>query len=46
MTRPSCHRFRSNEVRLRLSVIARTLRGLWKLPFVPSAATMEILGAR
>ncbi len=30
MTRLSCHRFRSNEVRLRLSVIAYTLGNLWR----------------
>jgi len=30
MTRLSCHRFRSNEVRLWLSVIAYNLRNLWR----------------
>ncbi len=30
MTRLSCHRFRSNEVRLRLSVIAYNLGNLWQ----------------
>ncbi len=29
MTRLSCHRFRSNEVRLWLSVIAYNLGNLW-----------------
>jgi hypothetical protein len=31
MTRLSCHRFRSNEVRLWLSVIAYNLGNLWRL---------------
>ena len=30
MTRLSCHRFRANEVRLRLSVIAYNLGNLWR----------------
>jgi len=30
MTRLSCHRFRPNEVRLRLSVIAYNLGNLWR----------------
>ena len=30
MTRLSCHRFRSNEVRLRLSVSAHNLGNLWR----------------
>jgi hypothetical protein len=30
MTRLSCHRFRSNEVRLWLSVIAYNLENLWR----------------
>jgi hypothetical protein len=30
MTRLSCHRFRSNEVRLWLSVIADNLGNLWR----------------
>jgi len=30
MTRLSCHRFRSNQVRLWLSVIAYNLRNLWR----------------
>jgi hypothetical protein len=30
MTRPSCHRFRANEVRLWLSVIAYNLVNLWR----------------
>jgi hypothetical protein len=30
MTRLSCHRFRSNEVRLWLSLIAYNLRNLWR----------------
>jgi hypothetical protein len=29
MTRLSCHRFRANEVRLRLSLIAYNLGNLW-----------------
>jgi hypothetical protein len=33
MTRLSCHRFRSNEVRLWLSVIAYNLGNLWRRPF-------------
>lgn len=32
MTRLSCHRFRSNEVRLWLSVIAYNLGNLWRRP--------------
>ena len=35
MTRPSCHRFRSNEVRLWLSVIAYNLGSLWRRPVLP-----------
>lgn len=31
MTRLGCHRFRSNEVRLRLSVIAYNFGNLWRL---------------
>jgi hypothetical protein len=31
MTRLSCHRFRSNEVRLWLSVLAYNLGNLWRL---------------
>jgi len=31
MTRLSCHRFRSNEVRLWLSLIAYNLGNLWRL---------------
>jgi len=34
LTRLSCHRFRSNEVRLWLSVIAYNLGNLWR-PLVP-----------
>jgi hypothetical protein len=30
MTRPSCHRFRANEVRLWLSLIAYNLGNLWR----------------
>jgi hypothetical protein len=30
MTRLSCHRFRSNEVRLALSLLAYSLRNLWR----------------
>jgi len=35
MTRLSCHRFRSNEVRLWLSVIAYNLRNLWRRLVLP-----------
>jgi len=35
MTRLSCHRFRSNEVRLRLSVIAYSLGNLWRRLVLP-----------
>ena len=36
MTRPSCHRFRSNEVRLWLSVIAYNLGNLWRRLVLPN----------
>ena len=36
MTRLSCHRFRSNEVRLWLSVIAYNLGNLWRRLVLPS----------
>ena len=36
MTRLSCHRFRSNEVRLWLSVIAYRLGNLWRRLVLPS----------
>ena len=35
MTRLSCHRFRSNEVRLWLSVLAYTLGNLWRRLVLP-----------
>ena len=35
MTRLSCHRFRSNEVRLWLSVIAYNLGSLWRRLVLP-----------
>ena len=35
MTRLSCHRLRSNEVRLWLSVIAYNLGNLWRRPVLP-----------
>ena len=35
MTRLSCHRFRSNEVRLMLSVIAYNLGNLWRRLVLP-----------
>jgi Transposase DDE domain group 1/Domain of unknown function (DUF4387) len=35
MTRPSCHRFRSHEVRLWLSVIAYNLGNLWRRLVLP-----------
>jgi hypothetical protein len=39
MTRLSCHRFRSNEVRLWLSLIAHNVGNLWRgVPFGPGAA--------
>jgi hypothetical protein len=39
MTRLSCHRFRSNEVRLWLSLIAYNLGNLWRrVPFGPGVA--------
>jgi Transposase DDE domain group 1 len=36
MTRLSCHRFRANEVRLQLSVLAYTLRNLWRRLVLPN----------
>ena len=36
MTRLSCHRFRSNEVRLWLSVIAYNLGNLWRRLVLPN----------
>jgi hypothetical protein len=36
MTRLSCHRFRSNEVRLWLSVIAYNLGDLWRRLVLPN----------
>jgi hypothetical protein len=35
MTRLSCHRFRSNEVRLWVSVIAHILGNLWRRLVLP-----------
>jgi hypothetical protein len=35
MTRLSCHRFRSNEVRLWLNVMAYNLGNLWRRPVLP-----------
>ena len=35
MTRLSCHRFRSNEVRLWLTIIAYNLGNLWRRPVLP-----------
>jgi len=35
MTRLSCHRFRSNEVRLWLSIIAYNLGNLWRRLVLP-----------
>ena len=37
MTRLSCHRFRANEVRLWLSVIAYNLGNLWRRLALPAA---------
>jgi hypothetical protein len=37
MTRLSCHRFRSNEVRLWLSVIASHLGNLWRRLVLPES---------
>src|SRR5262244_4083411 len=43
MTRLSCHRFRSNEVRLWLSVIAYNLGNLWRrLALPPRVATWSL----
>jgi hypothetical protein len=36
MTRLSCHRFRSNQVRLRLSMIAYNLGNLWRRLVLPA----------
>ena len=36
-TRLSCHRFRANEVRLQLSVLAYTLGNLWRTTGAPDA---------
>ena len=36
MTRLSCHRFRSNEVRLWLSLIAYKLGNLWRRLVLPT----------
>jgi len=42
MTRLGCHRFRSNEMRLWLSVIAYNLGNLWRgVPLGPGAATED-----
>jgi hypothetical protein len=35
MTRPSCHRFRSNQVRLALSFVAYNLGNLWRRLALP-----------
>jgi hypothetical protein len=35
MTRLSCHRFRSNQVRLALSLLAYNLRNLWRRLALP-----------
>jgi hypothetical protein len=35
MTRLSCHRFRSNQVRLALSLLAYNLGNLWRRPTLP-----------
>ena len=35
-TRLSCHRFRCNEVRLQLSVLAYNLGNLWRRPLLPT----------
>ena len=44
MTRLSCHPFRSNEVRLWLSVLAYNLGNLWRaVPLGPGAAENEAL---
>jgi hypothetical protein len=40
MTRLSCHRFRSNEVRLWLSVIAYNLGNLWRRLVLPKEIGM------
>ncbi|HEY4930140.1 MAG TPA: transposase [Terriglobales bacterium] len=35
MTRLSCHRCKGNELRLRLSILANTLRNLWRRLTLP-----------
>jgi len=44
MTRLSCHRFRSNEVRLWLSLIAYNLGNLWRRLVLPKTSTRDITG--
>ena len=40
-TRLSCHRFRANEVRLQLSVLAYNLGNLWRRLVLPSSSVGE-----
>ena len=40
MTRLSCHRFRSNEVRLWLSLIAYNLGNLWRRLVLPKSRAL------
>jgi len=42
MTRLSCHRFRANEVRLWLSVIAYNLGNLWVQPVKPYTQSVRV----
>jgi hypothetical protein len=39
-TRPSCHQFRANEVRLQLSVLAYNLGNLWRRLVLPRRIDM------
>jgi hypothetical protein len=42
MTRLSCHRFRSSEVRLWVSAIAYNLGNLWRRPVLPKRQGFRI----
>ncbi|MGD0578195.1 MAG: transposase [Bryobacteraceae bacterium] len=42
MTRLSCHRFRSNEVRLWLSLIAYNLGNLWRRLALPKIENLSL----
>jgi hypothetical protein len=41
MTRPSCRRFRSNQVRVALSLLAHNLRNLWRRLGLPRGTENE-----